>query len=59
MTVMYVLALFLLGGTLYMVSTDDTEYVVYPPAMSMDVFNKYVSFTVLIILIFRKKVKYN
>ena len=42
-----------------MVSTDDTEYVVYPPAMSMDVFNKYVSFTVLIILIFRKKVKYN
>ena len=43
---MYVLALLLVAGSLYMVSTQNTDYVIIPPAMSMDDVNKYVSFTV-------------
>jgi len=46
MTTMFVLALLSVVGSLYMVSTQTTDYVVIPPAMSMDVFNKYVSVTV-------------
>ena len=42
---MYVLALLLVGGSLCMVSTQNTDYVIIPPAMSMDDVNKYVSFT--------------
>ena len=40
----YVLALLLVGGSLYMVSTHMTNYVDIPPSMSMEDFNKYVSF---------------
>jgi len=43
MTMMYVLALLLVAGSLNMISAQKTDYVVIPPAMSMDDFNSYVS----------------
>jgi len=49
MTTMFVLPLLLVSGSMLMVSAENTDYVIIPPAMSMDDFNTYVSITVPII----------